>query len=236
MTNLVVIPARGGSKGLRNKNILPLSGKALISYTIESANSSAYIDHTLVSTDSREIAAISQEYGAEVPFLRPDILATDQASSVDVLIHAVKEFEEISRKRVENVVLLQPTSPLRTAEHVNQAFKLYLENNQIPVVSVCETDSHPYYLRNIKDNFLVPFLDTENNNIRRQDLDNVYQLNGAIYITSKEFLMRHGSIYKEEVIPYIMSKQSSVDVDDKYDFLAAEAILQEINNGDERFV
>jgi CMP-N,N'-diacetyllegionaminic acid synthase len=119
---------------------------------------------------------------------------------------------------------------------LNQAIELYLANEQTPVVSVCESESHPYYLRKISGNQLVPYDDTTNNHLRRQDLEPVYQLNGAIYITSRDFLIEHGLIYKDKVIPYIMSKQTSIDIDDKFDFLTAEAILKEMNTGDERFV
>ncbi|MGR3766078.1 acylneuraminate cytidylyltransferase family protein [Rossellomorea sp. NS-SX7] len=236
MINLAIIPARGGSKGLRNKNILPLAGKPLISYTIECAQQSTLVDHTLVSTDSLEIAEVSRKSGAEVPFIRPAELSSDTASSIDVLIHAVKKFEEETGKRVANVILLQPTSPLRTTAQLNQAIELYLANEQTPVVSVCESESHPYYLRKISGNNLVPYDDTANNHLRRQDLETVYQLNGAIYITSRDFLIEHGLIYKDRVIPYVMHKEASIDIDDKYDFLTAEAILKEMNTGDERFV
>jgi CMP-N,N'-diacetyllegionaminic acid synthase len=236
MINLAIIPARGGSKGLKNKNILPLSGKPLISYTIECAKQSIHVNHTIVSTDSLEIAKVSQDSEAEVPFIRPAELSSDTASSVDVLIHAVKEFEKETGKKVSNVILLQPTSPLRTTAQLNQAIELYLANEQTPVVSVCESESHPYYLRKISGNQLVPYDGTTNNHLRRQDLEPVYQLNGAIYITSRDFLIEHGLIYKDKVIPYIMSKQTSIDIDDKFDFLTAEAILKEMNTGDERFV
>jgi CMP-N,N'-diacetyllegionaminic acid synthase len=236
MINLAVIPARGGSKGLKNKNILPLSGKPLISYTIECAKQSIHVNHTIVSTDSLEIAEISRKNEAEVPFIRPAEFSSDTASSIDVLIHAVKEFEKGTGKRVANVILLQPTSPLRTTAQLNQAIELYLSNKQTPVVSVCESESHPYYLRKISGNSLVPYDDTVNKHLRRQDLETVYQLNGAIYITSRDFLIEHGLIYKDKVIPYVMSKQTSIDIDDKYDFLTAEAILKEMITGDERFV
>lgn len=231
MINLAVIPARGGSKGLPKKNILPLLGKPLIGYTIEASQNSDIIEHTLVSTDSLDIARIAETFGAKLPFIRPDYLATDTATSIDVLIHAVEEYEKEIGRKVDNVVLLQPTSPLRTTEHINEAFKLYIENDRTPTVSVCEADSHPYYLRTIKDDLLIPYLQVSNNHLRRQDLENVYRLNGAIYITSREFLINNRALYNDQVIPYIMTKQSSVDIDDRIDFITAEAIIKETNNG-----
>jgi CMP-N,N'-diacetyllegionaminic acid synthase len=229
LNTIAIIPARGGSKGLPNKNILSFCEKPLISYTIEAAINSKYIDKVIVSTDCPKIAEVSKQYGADVPFLRPQELATDDAKTIDVLKHAVQFLEE-QHYNFYHIVLLQPTSPLRNEKHIDESFDLYLKNKHIPVVSVCKANTHPYIMRTIEDGYLKPFLQTDNLFHRRQEFPDVYELNGAIYITHKEYIKK-GLLYEESVLPYIMDKEYSVDIDDKIDFIIAETIYKnEVSN------
>ncbi|MEA3321200.1 MAG: acylneuraminate cytidylyltransferase family protein [Bacillota bacterium] len=224
--NISIIPARGGSKGLKRKNIANLRGKPLIAYTIEAALKSKFIDKVIVSTDDEEIAEVARKYGADVPFIRPNELATDTASSIDVVKHAILFLEAEMRNEIESVILLQPTSPLRDHIDIDNAFKLYLKNNLSPVVSVCPALSHPFLLKVIEGDFLVDFFKSGFKVSRRQDLPEVFELNGAIYITTRELVIRQGMLYLDKVIPYVMSNEKSVDIDTKMDFLLVETILQ----------
>lgn len=222
MSTVAIIPARGGSKGLPRKNIRPLAGKPLIAHSIEVARKCNYIDRVIVTTDDKEIADISMEYGAEVPFIRPEHLASDEATTIDVLKHAI-DFLEKEQSDVPNIVLLQPTSPLRSLEDLNKALELYHHNKQEVVISVCEAQTHPYLLKKIREDSIVDFIEKPIVT-RRQDFPNVYELNGAIYICSKENIEK-GYIYKDRAIPFIMNRENSVDIDDEVDFLLAEAIM-----------
>lgn len=234
---LAVITARGGSKGLPLKNIRPLNGIPLIRYTIEAALSSHCIDEVLVTTDHEEIAEISRQAGANVPFLRPSELATDEAKSIDAVIHAVDYYEKHFNCIVNDVVLLQPTSPLRTARDIDQAWAKYQELEVESLQSVVETDIHPYYLREIKEGILYKYDQGENrSDLRRQDLPKLYRLNGAIYIAKRNLVMNNRTLFSERNGSYIMSKEKSVDIDDWFDFLIAEALLRaQISMEDRKF-
>ncbi|MFQ6178955.1 cytidylyltransferase domain-containing protein [Bacillus paranthracis] len=229
MGTLGIIPARGGSKGLPLKNIKNLNNIPMIAYTIKAALDSKIIDRIVVSTDDPNIAEISKKYGAEVPFLRPDHLATDTATTIDVVSHCIDYYEGEIDFHVNNIILLQPTSPLRTSKDIQKAFKVFLENEADSLQSVCRADSHPYLLRKIEDGILSPYFNFDNKNLRRQDLKEVYQLNGAIYIAKKEVLKKYVSFIGEKNCAYIMSKESSIDIDDIYDFKMVEMLMQEYN-------
>jgi CMP-N,N'-diacetyllegionaminic acid synthase len=227
MNIVAIIPARGGSKGLKRKNVLPLNGKPLIAYSIEAALKMDDIDRVIVSTDCEEIAEFAKEYGAEVPFIRPESLASDTATTIDVLKHTIDFLKQEEGYETDHILLLQPTSPLRSEKHVKEALNLYLEN-RCPVVSVCLADSHPYLMRVKHGEYLVPFVDQPDKKAtRRQDLPEVYELNGAIYLTDYHHLMNVSAIYKDKVIPYVMDKRSSVDIDDEIDFKLAEVLLKD---------
>lgn len=224
MSTIAIIPARGGSKGLPRKNIRPLAGKPLIAHSIEVARNCNNIDRVIVTTDDKEIADISREYGAEVPFIRPEHLAGDEATTIDVLKHAI-DFLEKEPSKVSHIILLQPTSPLRSTDDVTKALEIYFQqNNQEAVISVCEAQTHPYLLKKITNQCIVDFIEKPVVT-RRQDFPNVYELNGAIYICPKENI-ENGYIYKDKAIPFIMNRESSVDIDDEVDFLLAEAIMR----------
>lgn len=222
MNILYLIPARGGSKGLPGKNIKPLNGKPLIYYTIDAAREVSDDADICVSTDDKEIIAVVENYGIEVPFIRPAELATDLATSEQVLDHAI-QFYESQGKTYDIVVLLQVTSPLRTGKHLKEALDLVKPNTEM-IVSVKETDSNPYYVLYEEDFTGLLKKSKEGNFAGRQECPKVYQLNGALYIISVKALKKKGlgNLQKEK---YLMDKESSIDIDDKIDFKLTELII-----------
>lgn len=225
MRNLAVILARSGSKGLKDKNIKELNGKPLMAYTIEAAVASGKYDTVHVSTDSERYAQIARDYGADVPFLRSADLAGDCASSWDALRAVVKEYENRG-KTFDTVTLLQPTSPLRNADDIRGAFELFEEKQADSVVSVCEVDHSPLLCNVLDDSLSMDgFLDMSKVG-RRQELSTYYRINGAIYIQKTQLLMEGASVYGEKSYAYIMDKRKSIDIDDSYDFLIAERLME----------
>ncbi len=223
---LGVIPARGGSKGIKNKNIKHLNGKPLINYSIDAAKNADSLDDFIVSTDSDEIAAISKIAGASVPFKRPSELATDTALAMDTIKHAVLKYEEITNINVDIVVMLQPTSPLRTPEHINQAISNFKRSDCDSCMSVVNTEtSHPLKMKRIVGNELVDFIETGLENPPRQSLPNIHIVNGALYIVKKDILIKNRSFKGQKCLPFEMRKLDSVNIDDELDFLLAEQIL-----------
>ncbi len=216
---LAIIPARGASKRLPRKNILDLSGKPLIAWTIEAALGSKYIDRVVVSTDDQEIANIAKKYGADVPFIRPSELATDEATTVDVVLHLLNQLEKIEDK-YDYVILLQPTSPLRTAKNIEEAIKLLRTKNSDAVISVCESGHPPLWYNTLPDDMSMDnFLDASIKNKRSQDLPKQYRINGAIYISSIERLRNESSFFlSENCHAYIMEQNVSIDIDTRDDF------------------
>ncbi len=225
MRTIGVILARSGSKGIKNKNIRLLNGKPLIAYTIESAIGSRYVDEVMVSTNSYEYAEISKKYGANVPFLRNEINATDTAKSLDVLFEVLDEYEKM-KIYFDNIVMLQPTSPLRTSENIDEAFRIFYERDADSVVSVCECEHSPL-LSNIlpKDLSLSGFV-KEENITRRQELQSYYRLNGAIYISKVDVLRKERSFYGKKSYAYIMNQRQSVDIDTELDLQYVEFLMQ----------
>lgn len=219
---LFVITARGGSKGLPGKNIKDLCGKPLIAYSIDVARAFTDDENICVSTDSEEIKQVVEEYGLKVPFLRPDELATDTATSNDVLVHAVKFFQEQGR-RYKRLCLLQPTSPLRTAEDVEGALSLYREDIDM-VVSVTKSHAPAVLCQEDSDGFVE--LTFNKNGIGRQLLADMYEYNGAIYVMNVRSLMEKGMGGFTRRVKYLMSKEHSVDIDDLIDFQLVETILK----------
>jgi N-acylneuraminate cytidylyltransferase/CMP-N,N'-diacetyllegionaminic acid synthase len=228
---LAIIPARGGSKGLPQKNILPLLGKPLIAWTIEQALESKYLDEVVVSTDDEEIAKISKKYGAEVPFMRPKELATDKAKGIKVVFHALKWLEE-HNEYYDLLILLQPTSPFRTAKDINQAIELLFIKNAKAIVSVCETEHHPYWANMLpSDGCMKDFLRPEAANKNRQDLPIFYRLNGAIYLAYYSYLKMQKGFLGDKTYAYIMPRKSSIDIDDEFDFKFAEFVMSNYSVG-----
>ena len=227
---LAIIPARGGSKGLKRKNIRALADKPLISYTIETAKTSKYLDRIIVSTEDEEISSISKEYGAEVPFLRPMELAEDATPGIDPILHCLKWLEEKQGYVPDYVCLLQCTSPLRTNSQIDEAIEEMLEKKADSIVSVYESDKSPYWMKKIENGKLKNFLEADMNYARRQDIPKAYMLNGAIYICKTDLLIKNKGWYSENTVPYIMDKITSVDIDDIDDFRYVEYLMKEEYN------
>lgn len=225
MKPIVVIPARSGSKGLPGKNIKPLNGKPLIHYTIEAARAVFPDDRICVSTDDNDIKVCAEETGLLVPFIRPADLASDNAGSQEVLLHAIDYYTKMGLD-FDVVVLLQVTSPLRSAEHIKEAMNLYTADLDM-VVSVKVTDANPYYVLKEEDEqgFLQP--SKQGAFTRRQDCPKVYELNGAIYFINRQSLQEKGFTGFGKIKKYLMDKKSSVDIDDFIDFHLAELLLKE---------
>lgn len=226
---VAIITARGGSKGLPRKNILPLMGKPLISWTIEAALKSKYIDATYVSTEDNEIANISSKFGAHV-IERPPELAEDNTSSELVILHAIEWLIKQNTKP-SIIVLLQPTSPLRNEIHIDEAIELYLKNRAQCVISVFEPAHTPIkaYVE-CEGGFISGLYSLDAPYMRRQDLPRAFQPNGAIYLFDRINFMKERMIPRKNVYPYIMSERESADIDTKDDMLRIELILREKND------
>ncbi len=234
-TVLGIIPARGGSKGLPRKNVLELSGKPLIAWSIERALSSRYLDKVIVSTDDNEIAEIAEKYGAEVPFLRPKELAEDTTPTIDVVEHVIHYYENKDNK-FDYIALLEPTSPLRKESDIDNAIQQLVnhENDADGLVSVGEVHlEHPSIMKKIKDIYIAPFESVEKSITRRQELDRVYFPYGVIYLVKTEKLLNNRTFYQERTIPYYIERWQNYEIDDIYDFKCIEAVmnheLEEVN-------
>ena len=226
MKPLIIIPARGGSKGIPHKNIKPLNGKPLIQYTIDVARQIVSDEDICVSTDDQKIIKVVEDYGLKVPFIRPAELASDTAGTYEVLLHAI-DYYEAHGKQYDCVLLLQNTSPFRTAEHVKQAMTLYKPEIDM-VVSVNEIASNPYYncFEVGDDGYLKKTLDSTMFT-RRQDAPKTYEYNGAIYIFNLQRLKEthYGNFTKR--VMYEMDRLHSVDLDSILDWKYAEFIIKE---------
>lgn len=226
MKFLVVIPARGGSKGIPRKNIKPFDGKPLIYYTIDVARAIVSDDDICVSTEDNEIIQMVENYGLQVPFKRPEELATDTAGTYEVLLHAL-DFYEKRGKYYDALILLQNTSPFRTVEHVKNALKLYTPNVDM-VVSVKECTENPYYSIYEEDNEgYLHVCKGDGNIFRRQDAPKVYEYNGAIYIMNVKTLKVTHMHKMQKRVKYVMDERSSFDLDTMTDWMIAEMIKKE---------
>jgi CMP-N,N'-diacetyllegionaminic acid synthase len=227
-TFLAIIPARGGSKRLPKKNILDLAGKPLISWSIKAAIKSKYIDKVMVTTDSDEIMEMAQKYGAEVPFKRPDYLATDMAIRPDVIKHTIDFYQNENQEKFDYIIFLQPTSPLRNETHIDNAIEYMFEKNADAIVSVCEVEHPVQWSGLLPDNKdMSDFLDDLDIKSRSQDLPIYHRLNGAIFICDSHKFMESGSMFlKENIFAYVMPQNVSIDIDTKIDFMFARTMLE----------
>jgi len=219
---LAIIPARGGSKRLPHKNILDLGGKPLISYTIEAALQSKNIDKVVVTSDDDEILKIAHNYGAAT-IRRPEILANDTATTFDAVQHVLSQI-----KGYQYTVLLQPTSPLRNRLHIDEAIEMLDEKSADAVVSVCEMEHSPLWSNTLpKDCSMQNFLRKDIIDKRSQDLEVYYRLNGAIYICdTKRLLEEKQFLLSSNIFAYKMSRENSIDIDEKIDFRLAELYIK----------
>ena len=222
---LAVIPARGGSKRLPKKNVLPLNGKPLIAWTINAALDAQAVDRVVVTTDCAEIAIVAKQYGADVPFLRPAHLSDDTASTNDVLLHLVGSLVDDD---FDILVVLQPTSPLRTSQDIDEALQRFESDTVDGVVSVCECEHSPMWSNVLPESqHLGAFIRSEVVKKRSQDLPQYYRLNGAVYAFCKEAFIEAGGIhYSDRVFAHCMPIAHSIDIDHQLDFQLAEFMLQ----------
>jgi N-acylneuraminate cytidylyltransferase len=213
---LAIIPARGGSKGLPRKNILPAGGKPLIAWTINAAHGANCVTRLILSSEDVEIADTARRYGCDVPFLRPHVLAEDTTTSMAVVLHAIAELPGY-----DYVALLQPTSPLRTANDIDAAFALLTEAKAPACVSLSPVVESPYWMYHLaNENRLKPILAETGVASRRQDLPAVYSLNGAIYIAKIDWLLRTKSFLSDETVGFVMPLSRSLDIDTEQDYKA----------------
>jgi len=228
-TFLGIIPARGGSKGLPGKNIKELCGKPLIAWSIEAGLKSKYLDEVMVTTDDDRIASVAREYGANVPFLRPDFLANDTATSFDVVKHTIEFYEEELSRKFDYIILLEPTSPLREVSDIDNMIEALIKNREQldSIISIGEVHEHPSIMKKIQDNnYITSYCKNLEMTSRRQDSDNAYFPYGVAYIVKNECLLKEKTFYTERSTFYIINRYQCYEIDDVYDFLAIENIMK----------
>ncbi|WP_018132198.1 acylneuraminate cytidylyltransferase family protein [Effusibacillus pohliae] len=220
-TVLAIIPARGGSKGVPRKNIRCVAGKPLVAWTIEEAKKSKYIDRLILSSEDPEIISIAREWGCEVPFVRPYELAQDDTPGIEPVLHAMQVLPE----EYDYVVLLQPTSPLRTAQDIDGCIERCIQQSANACVTLTESEKSPcwmYVLEN--DHRMTPLLVTETAPTRRQDAAKVYVLNGAVYVAKSDWLLKQRTFLTYETVGYLMPKERSLDIDTEFDMVLFEIL------------
>lgn len=226
MKLLALVPARGGSKRVVNKNIRELGGKPLIAWTIEAARGAPELADVLVSTDSPAIAQAAEAAGALVPWLRPAELATDTATSMAVCLHALDWYEQ-EKGPVDGLLLLQPTSPFRTTASIRRAIERFGAHPQRSVVSFSPADSHPLWCYRVDGDAIAPFMEGGNRPTRSQDLPPAYVINGALYLASPAYLRQRGSFLGNDTVPLVMDDtRESLDIDTEWDWMLAETLLK----------
>lgn len=227
MKNLAIIPARSGSKGLPDKNIKLLNGHPLMWYSIKAALESGCFDEVMVSTDSMEYAEIAKESGAAVPFLRSAEMSRDDISTWDAVREVLTNYQEQGRM-FDTVMLLQPTSPLRTAEDIVNAYNMLKQKNARSIVGMCEVEHSPLWSNNLPSNrSLECFIRPEIAEIScRQKLPIFYRINGAIYLHKLNYDNLKFDLYSSDGFAYIMPQQKSIDIDTELDFIMAESIMK----------
>jgi len=225
---LAIIPARGGSKGIPKKNIKPILGKPLIAWTIEQAQKSKFISRVFVSTENKEIAAISEKSGVEIPFLRLDKFALDNSPTSDAIIYTLDTFEKMG-EYYDIIIVLEPTSPLRKKDDIDNAIETYLlhSSESESLVSVGEVQlENPYIMKIIENNHVIPFLENKQDFYQRQQLPPVYFPYGVIYLSTVQAIRKYGTFYQETTIPYKIERWQNYEIDDIYDFYCVETILK----------
>jgi len=222
---LAIIPARSGSKGLKDKNIKNLNGKPLIAYTIEAALKSEVFEDIVVSTDSDKYREISEKYGAWVPFLRSKESSQDTSSTNDVIEEVLLNLKQMG-KEYDCFMILQPTSPLRSYEDIKKAIKLFYDKQANSIISMCECNHSPLLTKELNDEMKLDGFLSQLNKTRRQDLKKFYQINGAIYLVKLDYFFKYKNIYEKNSYALIMNKKRSIDIDDNDDFKYAEILIR----------
>lgn len=229
MNNLFIITARSGSKGIAKKNIREVANISLIGFKAISARKSNYCTRIIISTDSKEFANNAKEYNIDVPFIRPDYLATDEASSIDVIIHAMEWVEENDDVKYDNIVLMEPSSPFATYNHINEAMKMFVDKKALTVLGVKETEVNSAYIAPLdSDNNMKNHYEKikKINKFRRQDFVKEYTMNGAIYIAKWDYFKKSKSFFSNETYGYIMPKNYSVEIDEIEDLHYANFLVK----------
>jgi CMP-N,N'-diacetyllegionaminic acid synthase len=222
-TVLAIIPARGGSKRLPGKNIRSLMGKPLIAWTIEAAQRSGVIDHAIVSTDDETTAKVAEAWGAKVPWMRPAELATDVASSMDVINHVLDRLQ-LEGEKYDLTVLLQPTSPFRAPSTVARGVEVCFKNGGKPVVAVSPAENHPSWCFHVVGGVLSPICPNGIGS-RSQDLTPAYVINGSLYVSSVDYLRVHKTFFETDTTALIIEdKKEALDIDDEWDWMLAEIL------------
>jgi CMP-N-acetylneuraminic acid synthetase len=223
---LGLVTARGGSKGLPGKNLMKIGGMSLVCRAVRAGLESRYIDDVVISTDDEAIASEAAKCGCEVPFMRPAELASDSAKSIDVIRHALTELGSAGRE-YGVFVLLQPTTPFRTAAHVDGCLEMLAETDADSVVSVTEAEHHPMWMNTLPaDMSMKDFIRPEAENKNRQELPTYYRINGGVYAVCTEMMLRTNRLYSQKSYAYLMDAESSVDIDTPLDFALAEIIAE----------
>ena len=225
MKNLAIITARSGSKGLPDKNIKELCGKPLLAYSVEAALQSGMFETVHVSTDSEKYAEIAREAGADVPFLRDELTSSDTAGSWDVVREVLEKYRALGQE-FDTVTLLQPTSPLRTAQDIRDGYELFYEKQALSVVAVCEMEHSPLWSNTLPENHCLAGFLSKAENIQRQQLDTYYRINGALYIADVKTVIKKENLYGEKSFALLMPQERSIDIDTELDFLIAQTIMQ----------
>lgn len=220
---LGVIPARGGSKGVPRKNVREVAGKPLIAWTIDQAAESRYLDRCIISTENDEIAEVAQNYGGDVPFRRPDRLSKDEVPSTEPILHALDELDG----DFDWVVKLHATTPLRTSEDIDNCLEFFDSRDAPSCVSVTEPETSPYWMfEKGEDETLEPLFGDEFA-IQRQQLDDIFAVNGAIYVAETDWLRENTSFYSDGTVGYEMPRERSLDIDDFFDLKLCDLILSD---------
>lgn len=231
---LAVITARGGSKGIPGKNIKDLGGKPLIAYSIESAKQSKLITHCIVSTDSEEIANVARQYGADVPFIRPAELSTDTAGHLEVMQHAIQFMEQSRGITYDYIVILQPTSPFRLAEDIDNTLEKLIETGADSSLSMVELvgGAHPIKAKRMEGDRVVPYCDSlpPEEGLRRQDFPPAYKRSSAVFSMRRATIMEKRKIYGTFVVGHIVPSDRSIDIDEPFDWIKAEYMLERLRH------
>lgn len=227
-TILAIIPARGGSKGLKKKNIKQLCGKPLVCWSIDAGLKSKYIDEVMVSTDDHQIAEAAKRCGAKVPFIRPEFLAIDSTPTFNVIQHTLDYYKSELKKEFDYIILLEPTSPLRESVDIDNSIEKLINSNAHSIVGISKTESqNPSFL--VSKNSQSYISGYENPNIeviRRQNIKTVYFLEGSIYISKTDILLNKKTFYHDKTLGYELEKYKSFEIDDIYDFVMIEALMK----------
>ncbi len=229
---LGIITARGGSRGIPGKNIKILGKKPLIAYTIETALLSSLMDDVIVSTEDKNIADIARSFGAEVPFYRPLELATDTAGHLEVVAHALDFMEGVKGKKYDYVVILQPTSPFRKVEDIDETIKKVIKHKADSAFSMYEIEPsyHPIKIKKMEGDKVLPCAFEEQIGLRRQDLPVAYKRSGAVYVTRRDLVVEEKKLFGDNLVGHVVPRDRSIDIDTEIDWLVAEHMYQKLKN------